>query len=73
MALEASRLIGGNLDSDRESLFKNDEGEEFATVSLQELLAVVEKHFGRPCDLVKLAEGGYHKVSIHKTCRSPCP
>ncbi|KAF8600090.1 hypothetical protein BDV93DRAFT_497071 [Ceratobasidium sp. AG-I] len=30
--------------------------------NLQELEAVVQSHFNKPCKLEKLAEGGYHKV-----------
>ncbi|KZP12308.1 hypothetical protein FIBSPDRAFT_836340, partial [Athelia psychrophila] len=67
---EGSSSPACNSDNDRTSVFKYDEdegeGEEWAVVNLTQLLAVVDEHFGQPCKLVKLAEGGYHKIyDIH--------
>ncbi|KZP04632.1 hypothetical protein FIBSPDRAFT_767061 [Athelia psychrophila] len=67
---EGSSSPACNSLNDRTSIFKYDEdegeGEEWAVVNLTQLLEIVDEHFRQPCKLVKLAEGGYHKIyDIH--------
>lgn len=52
------------MDSDCESTFSyDDEDLQSDSFSLTQLNIVVNAQFDEPCTLVKLAEGGYHKVS----------
>ena len=52
------------MDADIVSIWTYENGapEQF---SLMHLCEVVEAHFGVPCKLVKMAEGGYHKVCAY--------
>ena len=49
------------MDTDTLSIWSNDEGPP-DTFNITRLRTVVDAHFGRKCTLVKLAQGGYHKV-----------
>jgi hypothetical protein len=50
------------MENDTDSIFSYDEGDN-ETFSLSLLTAAVTKYFQTPCQLVKLAQGGFHKVS----------
>lgn len=53
-------------NTDKLSVFEYEDGEP-DSFNLDALSRVVERHFGIPCTLVKIAEGGFHKVSSQET------
>ena len=51
-------------DDDATSTFSYDGDGDPDTFSLRQLGLAAASHFGSPCELNKLAEGGYHKVCL---------
>ena len=49
-------------DSDKVSVFSYEDDAPSDSFNLSGLNDIVDTHFEKPCMLVKLAEGGYHKV-----------
>jgi hypothetical protein len=54
-------MITTSPESDNISVFTYD-GVEGDKINLYQLHVVVDRYFGKPCALVKIGEGGYHKV-----------
>lgn len=58
--------------NDTDSIFSYDSEGESDSFSLSLLTEAVTEYFRTPCQLVKLAQGGFHKVgesnSIHNIC-----
>jgi hypothetical protein len=51
------------MDNDQQSLFENDDPGLSYAISLTQLSRAVSKHLQQPCQLSKLGEGSFHKVT----------